>query len=595
MQRALLAVIGTALALGAVGWVHAAEAPVYKDWNDVLRNAPAAPEPQAEWRTTAPGQAPDKTLAAEKDLGSGERHQRRVDPVPAMLARPGRIAGYEGDVAASSDSTTSVEGPARSSAAGDSTATAPRIAATPPGPSYYVRDFPWRSIYKLVMRFGNFYYVCSAETFDGFHLMTAGHCLYNFDPNRDGNTDDQQWADEVWAFAAQTDLVTPTGEADQPFGEAKATYIRSWSCWTGSADWNCDWGFVTLDRPMGDRVGWMGRQWGYEEANVNYSGYPVETPYVPDGTLVQYPGYDAGNAHDYTDYRIPMDAYTYGGHSGGPVWRYIDGNRYILGTNSTSNRAGSAEATRYTTDEENYFSSSASADLGDRPPQYAADLGEEFYYYETPLKALYTPSTGRRGEIGFDYNVVNNGWADSGGVQVDFYASYDTDITTGDIYLGSDYLPALAAYSYAHNYKQLRLPAGVTPGQYRIGWIMWAGNGEYGGMNYCFGDRSNCNSYAVIADPLTVTPDSGFNWTVTASAGSGGEISPSGSQQVEDGLGTHFTLTPDPGYTLTSVGGSCGGSLSGNAFFTDAVTADCTVEAAFEALPDDVIFADGFN
>ncbi len=64
MQRALLAIIGTALALGSVGWVHAAEAPVYKDWNDVLRNAPAAPEPQAQWRTTAPGQAPDKSLAA---------------------------------------------------------------------------------------------------------------------------------------------------------------------------------------------------------------------------------------------------------------------------------------------------------------------------------------------------------------------------------------------------------------------------------------------------------------------------------------------------------------------------------------------------
>jgi hypothetical protein len=575
---------------------HAAEPPVYKDWNDLLRRAPAAPEPRPEWRRTPVGQPPVKNLGTEKDLRTGTVHERPIDPIPALLARPGKVEGFPGEVASSGDATDAIEGAARTASGTTPQRSSPdQILATPPGPSYYVRDYPWRTIYKLVMRFGAYWYVCSAETFDGFHLMTAGHCVYNFDPNDDGSTSDQQWADEIWAFPAQTDLVTPSGEADQPYGEARAVWMRSWSCWTVDADWDCDWGFLTLDRPMGDRVGWMGRQWGVTESNVNYSGYPIEQPYVPANTLVQYPGYDAGNAHDYTDYRIPMYAYTYGGHSGGPVWRYVDGSRYILGTNSTSDRAGNAEATRYTSDEENYFSSSATSDQSNLPPQYLPDLGEEFYYYENTLKWLYTPSVGRRGEILFDYNVVNNGWADSGAVVVDFYASGDTNIWPGDIYLGSDYLGSIGAYTYYTFSKQLRLPASASPGQYYIGWIATGANSEYGGMDYCGGWRAHCNNYGVIAAPLTVTFDSGFNWTVTASAGSGGVISPAGSQAIEDGLQASFALLPDPGYALDSVGGSCGGSLFGGVFTTDAVHADCTVEATFVELPNDTIFADGFD
>lgn len=566
------------------------EPPVYKDWNDIMRNAPPAPEPRPEWRRTPANLPPVKNLGIEKDLRSGEIRQQPVDPVPALLAAPGFVRGYPGEMADSGGPVDAMEGQAggRVQRGGN------MIEATPPSPSYYVRDYPWRTIYKLLMRFGTRYFVCSAETFDGFHLMTAGHCVYNFDPNEDGDTSDQQWADEVWAFPAQTDLVAPLDEADQPFGEVRSTHLRSWSCWTSDANWDCDWGFITLDRPMGDRVGWMGRAWGVEEANLNFSGYPVQTPYVPAGTLVQYPGYDADNAHDYTDYRIPMYAYVYGGHSGGPVWRYRDGDRHIVGTNSTSNRVGNAEATRYTSDEENYFSSSATTDLTERPPQSRPDLGEEFYYYEDPLKGLATTSVGRRGLVSFDYNVANNGWADSGTVTVDFYASPNTNITTADHFLGSTTLGSLSPYTYVHYSQQLRLPTGISPGSWYIGWIM-RGNIEYGGMNYCNGDRTNCNNYGVIPTRLTVTSASGFNWTISASATSGGSISPSGSIMIEDGLTKSFTLTPDAGHAIDSVTGSCGGTLVGSTFTTVPVHADCSVQANFVHQVDDVIFADDFD
>jgi len=79
---------------------------------------------------------------------------------------------------------------------------------------------------------------------------------------------------------------------------------------------------------------------------------------------------------------------------------------------------------------------------------------------------------------------------------------------------------------------------------------------------------------------------SGEAVTVTSSVGTGpGSISPLGAQVVISGLATSFTLTPDPGYVIESVGGTCGGTLVDDTFTTDPVTADCTVVANFEPEP----------
>ncbi len=69
--------------------------------------------------------------------------------------------------------------------------------------------------------------------------------------------------------------------------------------------------------------------------------------------------------------------------------------------------------------------------------------------------------------------------------------------------------------------------------------------------------------------------------SVTSSAGTGGGISPTGAQTINHGATTTFTVTPDTGYSLASVGGTCGGSLSGNTYTTHAITANCTVVASF--------------
>ena len=54
------------------------------------------------------------------------------------------------------------------------------------------------------------------------------------------------------------------------------------------------------------------------------------------------------------------------------------------------------------------------------------------------------------------------------------------------------------------------------------------------------------------------------SYTVTASAGTGGSISPSGSRTVEEGGTLSFTLAPSSGYSFSSISGTCpSGRLSG--------------------------------
>jgi subtilase family serine protease len=75
-------------------------------------------------------------------------------------------------------------------------------------------------------------------------------------------------------------------------------------------------------------------------------------------------------------------------------------------------------------------------------------------------------------------------------------------------------------------------------------------------------------------------------YTISASVnGTGGTIIPSESVFVVAYPGGvlpfRFTLNPKSGYSIASVGGTCGGTLSGNIYITNPVTANCTVVATF--------------
>jgi hypothetical protein len=71
-------------------------------------------------------------------------------------------------------------------------------------------------------------------------------------------------------------------------------------------------------------------------------------------------------------------------------------------------------------------------------------------------------------------------------------------------------------------------------------------------------------------------------FVVSPSAGEGGSISPDTAVFVAARDTTTFTVSPDNDWEVASIDGTCGGSLSGNTYTTNSITAACTVEASFQ-------------
>lgn len=70
------------------------------------------------------------------------------------------------------------------------------------------------------------------------------------------------------------------------------------------------------------------------------------------------------------------------------------------------------------------------------------------------------------------------------------------------------------------------------------------------------------------------------DYTVSASAGTGGSITPV-SQTAAHGSTVTLTVKPNSGYSIASVGGCFEGSLDGSVYTTGLIVGDCTVIATF--------------
>jgi hypothetical protein len=98
-------------------------------------------------------------------------------------------------------------------------------------------------------------------------------------------------------------------------------------------------------------------------------------------------------------------------------------------------------------------------------------------------------------------------------------------------------------------------------------------------------DTYSVQFVSVPGSNSTVTAMSGLaTYSVTLVAASGGSISPNAPQMVIANSSTAFTIIPENGYQIASVSG-CGGTLSGNAYTTASITADCTISASFSPVP----------
>ncbi|MBO9661999.1 delta-60 repeat domain-containing protein [Dokdonella sp.] len=115
-----------------------------------------------------------------------------------------------------------------------------------------------------------------------------------------------------------------------------------------------------------------------------------------------------------------------------------------------------------------------------------------------------------------------------------------------------------------------------------------AGQQVLGVSGTCGGSLSG-NTYTTLplnADCTVVASfTSADNFVVTPTLVSGrGSVSPQTPQGIAPGGRASFTLTPDTGSAIDSVGGTCGGSLDGAVYTTDAVSANCTVDIRFSVV-----------
>ena len=114
--------------------------------------------------------------------------------------------------------------------------------------------------------------------------------------------------------------------------------------------------------------------------------------------------------------------------------------------------------------------------------------------------------------------------------------------------------------------------------------INTSGCADVDGDGY-YENEDDCPNQGGSVDGSGCPTVAGSTYTVTASAGTGGSISPSGTVTVNSGATQSFTISASSGYQIGNIGGSCpSGSLVGSTYTTGAVTSDCSVIANFNSI-----------
>ena len=176
-------------------------------------------------------------------------------------------------------------------------------------------SFPRSPNCRLLFRRGTSYWVCSGSMNDAGVVLTAAHCVYDYDPPSSG------WADEVWVYPAWDGVGPMWSGPDvdaviEHFGVAHGTIFLAGSDYVNNGNADRDCGCIRLDdRNVGMLTGWYGWTWGYDcswaqgHAYYNFS-YPAEdcptaglhtgrTMYYLDGYIDSCPNnqlqYDTGN------------------------------------------------------------------------------------------------------------------------------------------------------------------------------------------------------------------------------------------------------------------------------------------------------------
>jgi V8-like Glu-specific endopeptidase len=311
-----------------------------------------------------------------------------------------------------------------------------------------------------------------------FHFLTAAHCVHG-------------GAGSNW-FTGIGVAMGQDGQ-DRWFGLADWTTMRTYNGWTNSSDWDWDFALITLDRPVGSHVGWLGREWWgndsvYNGMTVNTAGYPSDKP---NSTMWWATGPTSFADSQHVYYNGTMD--TFAGQSGSPVWRYDGTDRFVNAVHAYGGGTNNS-GTRMTQTKFNDVSDWIAADAA--PPQ-RPDLVDYDAWFSTSA-AFFSPDPVKPGQNFSKTAYVQNNGFSSGGYWVDFYASTNNIISTGDTFIGSVFISSTGSYTWSTATDTTAFPT-IAAGNYYVGWIIDATGSQ---TEY---DESN-NTGVITSNLLAVLP-----------------------------------------------------------------------------------------
>ena len=200
------------------------------------------------------------------------------------------------------------------------------------------------------------------------HILTAGHCLYNFKGKGHADTG---WLDiKGILFTPCVNVKMKNKDPPIPKDWSDTDVDRTWTWartvkgWTQHGKWEYDYGMIELTQPT--TRGWM--SFGYDNDLPNYSynlnGFPAASSpqgkggdadglFLSDGSTVYWTGFEL--AHDFdqtytkTDKLIAYEIDTWGGQSGSAVYAYFKNKqkRVIYGVHRGWDGVSPQNATKY--------------------------------------------------------------------------------------------------------------------------------------------------------------------------------------------------------------------------------------------------------
>jgi V8-like Glu-specific endopeptidase len=191
---------------------------------------------------------------------------------------------------------------------------------------YATTSFPFRTMGRIDIG-------CTGTMIGPRHVLTAGHCVYNI--NNDS------WYSKLSFSPGQNGL-------HRPYGKIGWSKVIATKGWTKSHSKSYDYAMIVLKSRIGNSIGWLGygNQSGSWSMNANVNGYPGDKSF---GTL--WHENCSVNTIWYNSRRVTHTCDTFGGMSGGSLYRNNNGSRIIYGVHAYGSGGGSTNSgTRITKD-----------------------------------------------------------------------------------------------------------------------------------------------------------------------------------------------------------------------------------------------------